>query len=183
MPHWTCDLCGARLYSASEKRDCPICTSSLARERQDESRFDRKAERAATGPRQGQPDRLEHPHPVPPGLIAYTVPAKVAGHPASLLRSAAEEALERADERDRAAELEEDWRAREKLRGEASDLRNLAVHMDEGETLKGQAARAWWDSLTSAQRMAIVSHLESFGRLDLEDGTAEDRGPDDLPGA
>jgi predicted nucleic acid-binding Zn-ribbon protein len=47
MPHWTCDRCGARLYSASESlkwRGCPVCSGNLAREprgRRPESRFGR----------------------------------------------------------------------------------------------------------------------------------------------
>jgi predicted nucleic acid-binding Zn-ribbon protein len=49
MPHWTCDRCGARLYSASESlkwRGCPVCTGNLAREQREELRFQR--ERRAT---------------------------------------------------------------------------------------------------------------------------------------
>jgi predicted nucleic acid-binding Zn-ribbon protein len=50
MPHWTCDRCGARLYSASESlkwQDCPVCTGNLARRPEDPRRFDRPHEREA----------------------------------------------------------------------------------------------------------------------------------------
>jgi hypothetical protein len=40
-PHWTCENCGARLYSASESlrwSDCPVCASALSKEAQEEPR-------------------------------------------------------------------------------------------------------------------------------------------------
>jgi hypothetical protein len=54
MPYWTCDRCGARLYSASEIlkwQDCPGCTGNLARRPEDPRRFDGPHERE---PRVGQ---------------------------------------------------------------------------------------------------------------------------------
>jgi predicted nucleic acid-binding Zn-ribbon protein len=45
MPHWTCDRCGARLYSASESlrwQGCPVCNGNLARERREQARFERE---------------------------------------------------------------------------------------------------------------------------------------------
>ena len=36
-PHWTCESCGARLYSASESLrwgDCPVCSGALVKRRE-----------------------------------------------------------------------------------------------------------------------------------------------------
>ncbi len=45
MPHWTCDQCGTRLYSASESlkwQDCPVCAGRLSPEGEDPSRLGRE---------------------------------------------------------------------------------------------------------------------------------------------
>jgi len=57
MPHWNCDRCGARLYSASESlkwRDCPVCAGKLAPERDEKSRKGtRRPSDRVTSPRSG----------------------------------------------------------------------------------------------------------------------------------
>ena len=53
MPHWICDSCGTRLYSASESlkwRDCPVCTGKLESEPDDAARFARKPSAATPAP-------------------------------------------------------------------------------------------------------------------------------------
>ena len=57
MPHWVCNHCGTRLYSASESlkwRDCPVCAGKLEPEPEDAARFEHKPGKPAPGaPRVG----------------------------------------------------------------------------------------------------------------------------------
>jgi hypothetical protein len=51
MPHWTCERCGARLYSASEslrRAACPVCNEPLASPADPPPRFGRQG-RAGDG--------------------------------------------------------------------------------------------------------------------------------------
>jgi hypothetical protein len=51
MPHWNCERCGARLYSAArtlKRQTCPVCQGRLSPDGNSEppGRFDRASHRA-----------------------------------------------------------------------------------------------------------------------------------------
>jgi hypothetical protein len=55
MPHWNCERCGARLYSAArnlKRQTCPVCQGRLAPEGDPAppGRFDRAGDPAADAP-------------------------------------------------------------------------------------------------------------------------------------
>jgi hypothetical protein len=49
MPHWNCERCGARLYSASKtlrRNECPVCQGRLAPLEDAPARFGRPGDAA-----------------------------------------------------------------------------------------------------------------------------------------